>query len=164
MVDIPGSAQLAQKEHSGPGGLFENIVEGWCRLVQAHGAPHTWLHSQGELLTKVNLGQQILNDRWLWVERREGFDSSVIDRNFSREQALQFYILPSLETQSFPDRKSPLRALKCTKTNVVFDDFLNVCMPLPVKRTKCSAFFVRVSWCEQLPKRDKFGRAECMNH
>lgn len=51
VVNIAGSAQLAQKEHSGPGGLFENIAEGWCRLVQAHGAPHTWLLSQGELLT-----------------------------------------------------------------------------------------------------------------
>lgn len=51
VVNIVGSAQLAQKEHSGPGGLFENIAEGWCRLVQAHGAPHTWLLSQGELFT-----------------------------------------------------------------------------------------------------------------
>lgn len=51
VVNIAGSAQLAQEEHRGPGGLFENIAQGWCRPVQAHGAPHTWLLYQGELLT-----------------------------------------------------------------------------------------------------------------
>lgn len=51
VVNIAGSAQLAQEEHRGSGGLSENIAQGWCRPVQAHGAPHTWLLSQGELLT-----------------------------------------------------------------------------------------------------------------
>lgn len=50
VVDIPGSAQLAEKEYSGPGGVPENVAEGWGRVVQAHGAARTWLHSQGELL------------------------------------------------------------------------------------------------------------------
>lgn len=50
VVDIVRSAQLAQKEHSGPGGVSENITQGWGRPVQAHGETHTWLHAQGELL------------------------------------------------------------------------------------------------------------------
>lgn len=45
VVNFTRSAQLAQKEHSGPGGVLENIAQGWCRVVQTHGAPHTWLHS-----------------------------------------------------------------------------------------------------------------------
>lgn len=50
LVNISRSAQLAEKEYSRSRGVFENIAEGWGRLVQARGAAHTWLHSQGELL------------------------------------------------------------------------------------------------------------------
>lgn len=54
MADIIRSAQLTQKEHSGPGGVSENFPEGWGRVVQAYGATHTRLYSQGEALIKVN--------------------------------------------------------------------------------------------------------------
>lgn len=49
VVNLAGSAQLAQKEHSGPGGVSESVAEGWRRPVQTHGAAHTWTRSQGEL-------------------------------------------------------------------------------------------------------------------
>lgn len=48
LVDIARCAQLAQKERSGPGGVPEDVAEGWGRPVQARGAARAWLHSQGE--------------------------------------------------------------------------------------------------------------------
>lgn len=48
VVDLVRSAQLTQKEHSGPGGVLENLAEGWGRPVQARRAVHTQFHSQGE--------------------------------------------------------------------------------------------------------------------
>lgn len=57
VVDITGSAQLPEKEHSRPGGVFENIAEGWGCSVQAHGAAYTWLHSQGKSVLEVDSSQ-----------------------------------------------------------------------------------------------------------
>lgn len=48
VVDLPRSAQFAQEEHRGPGGLSQSVAEGWGRLVQAHGETHTWLQPQGK--------------------------------------------------------------------------------------------------------------------
>lgn len=50
LADLVGSALLAEKEHSGPGGVSENFPQGWGRFVQAGGAPCDWLYSEGELL------------------------------------------------------------------------------------------------------------------
>lgn len=97
------------------------------------------------------------------LETREGFDSSWSGRELlpRQEQALRILYRPiKRDVKVWRTAKGVSRSRKWAELISISTVLLSDCSLLPVKRSKCSAFFVRVSWCEQqLPKRDKFGRA-----
>ena len=85
VVDLAGSAQLAQKEHSGPGGVSEKLAEGWGRPVQAHRATRTWLHPQGEWSVEGELEKKRVPSSCFGEEKggREGWLFDVSDTDIT---------------------------------------------------------------------------------